>query len=170
MAEATPQYDLSMMWALAFARGLGEPPPLPEELGDVTDRAKFVIEIDGSFFTTIDQAGTFLTEFAQRLVEIDRTSGGWMRGISEALPRLNIGLRLWSGCLWAAKTIAIETRSGQNTPEMRSQAFGDIQTIGEHDPVFVAGVEAAPKFKKLREQEYSFEGVPEDSPVRRYPS
>jgi hypothetical protein len=34
--------------------------------------------------------------------------------------------------------------------------------------VYLAGVEAAPAIKKIRKENYSFEGVPEVSPVRKY--
>ncbi len=34
----------------------------------------------------------------------------------DCVERLNLVLRLWSGCLSAAKTIAHETRRGENTP------------------------------------------------------
>ena len=40
--------------------------------------------------------------------------------------RVSIALRLWSGCLSAAKTIAIETRNGTMTPEKRKEIFRDI--------------------------------------------
>jgi len=37
--------------------------------------------------------------------------------------RKSIGLRLWSGCLFSAKTIALETLDGPNTPETRTKLF-----------------------------------------------
>src|SRR5207245_9352615 len=42
--------------------------------------------------------------------------------------RKSIGLRLWSGCLSAAKIIALETRDGRNTPDMRAERFQQLDT------------------------------------------
>jgi hypothetical protein len=91
-----------------------------------------------------------------------------MPDVPGALDRVNVALRLWSGCLSAAKTIALETRSGPNTPAMRANAFASLDALAHGDPIFAAGMEAAPAFKKLRDQPYSLDGVPKDSPVRRY--
>jgi hypothetical protein len=58
--------------------------------------------------------------------------------------RKSIGLRLWSGCLSAAKIIALETRDAPNTPEMRAELFQPLDTVADHDSIFRAGVESAP--------------------------
>jgi len=84
--------------------------------------------------------------------------------------RKSIGLRLWSGCLSAAKVIALETRDGPNPPEMRAESFQEIDIIADRDSIFRAGVESAPLFKEYNQQCYSFNGVPSTSPVRRYPN
>ncbi len=84
--------------------------------------------------------------------------------------RKSIGLRLWSGCLSAAKVIALETRDGPNPPEMRAESFQEIDIIADRDSIFCAGVESAPLFKEYNQQCYSFNGVPSTSPVRRYPN
>ncbi|HEX5904706.1 MAG TPA: hypothetical protein VFY50_01520 [Candidatus Nitrosocosmicus sp.] len=44
-----------------------------------------------------------------------------------------------------------------------------IDIISKTDPIYRAGVEAAPAFKRLRNQPYSFEGVLETSPVKKHP-
>lgn len=79
-------------------------------------------------------------------------------------------MRLWSGCLAAAKTIALETKDGQNNPTKRAANFKVIDSLASGDPVYLAGVEAAPALKKHRSEYYSFEGVPLDSIVRKYPN
>jgi hypothetical protein len=84
--------------------------------------------------------------------------------------RKSIGLRLWSGCLSAAKVIALETRDGLNTPKVRGESFQYLDDIADRDSIFRAGVESAPLFKKYYQQCYSFNGVPPTSPVRRYPN
>jgi hypothetical protein len=84
--------------------------------------------------------------------------------------RVNLILRLWSGCLAAAKTIALGTRDGPNDPAIRTRIFKEIDSLTLTDFVFSAGVEAAPAFKKLLKQHYSFDGVPLSSVVRKYPN
>jgi hypothetical protein len=84
--------------------------------------------------------------------------------------RKSIGLRLWSGCLSAAKVIALETRDGPNTPEIRAEGFQILEPIANADPIFCAGLESAPLFKKRNQQCFTFIGVPLVSPVRRYPN
>lgn len=75
---------------------------------------------------------------------------------------------MWSGCLLAAKSIALETMSGKVSAESRRTNFLAIDMVSAQDPVFRAGVELAPAFKKMMHQEYSLDGVPPESPVRRY--
>jgi hypothetical protein len=78
-----------------------------------------------------------------------------MPTVSDPLDRIAIALRLWAGCLAAAKTIADATRSG-------------IDATAANDGLFRAGVEAARMFKRLRGQPFFLDGVPERSAVRRY--
>lgn len=92
-----------------------------------------------------------------------------MRSIPDEFDRLSVALGLWSGCLSAAKVIALGTRSGPNTPEIRRAAFeGYIDPAAASDNVFRAGVEAAPAFKALRSEAIDLEGVPADFSVRRF--
>src|SRR5205823_10578243 len=42
--------------------------------------------------------------------------------------------------------------------------------FSKFDSIYSAGVEAAPSFKKLRKEYYSFKGVPPNSVVRKYPN
>jgi hypothetical protein len=76
------------------------------------------------------------------------------------LIRINIGLRLWAGCLDGAKTIALETRSGPNSAQARNIAASYIDQVASTDPIYEAGVEAAVAFKKRRGDPFSFDGVP----------
>ena len=84
--------------------------------------------------------------------------------------RKSFGLRLWSGCLSAAKTIAHETMDGPNTPESRLTIFQNLDNIASNDPIFRLGIECATLFKKCYRQYYSFNGVPLMSSVRKYPN
>jgi hypothetical protein len=67
-----------------------------------------------------------------------------MPGVADPIDRVIIALRLWAGCRWAAKTVAEGTLSGANTPTTRADAFAQIDDYARNDPVFAAGVEAAP--------------------------
>ena len=71
---------------------------------------------------------------------------------------ITIFLRWWSGCLSMAKIIALETRDGKNTPSYRKRASKKLLTKMRKDPIFADGVHAAIAFKRLRKQEWSFEG------------
>jgi hypothetical protein len=84
--------------------------------------------------------------------------------------RISIALRLWSGCISAAKTITLETRDGKMTPDTRKQIFRDIDNVAITDSIFCLGVESAPAYKKIHQQCYSFVGVPGTSHVRKHPN
>jgi hypothetical protein len=71
----------------------------------------------------------------------------------------NVIFRWWSGCLSMAKTIAFETRDGPVTPKYRKKAAISIRRKCIRDRVFADGVAAAPAFRRLRRQGYSFEGI-----------
>ncbi len=164
MRMVDPNMDTVIQWA----NEIGIPPILPSSLQDVNQRARLVDAIDGPLIR-----GSLLhtlngREKTQRLNDIAGLSKTYIPDIDDDNVRLNITLRLWSGCLSAAKTIALQTMSGPNTPGTRSLIFGKINSIAQEDPIYCAGVEAAPSFKRLRNEPYSFEGVPENSVVRRY--
>ena len=65
---------------------------------------------------------------------------------------------------------ALETRDGQNTPDVRTKTFQILDQIADQDPIYCAGVKSAPLFKKKIQQYFSFNGVPLTSPVRRNPN
>jgi hypothetical protein len=48
---------------------------------------------------------------------------------------------------------------------MRAEPFASFDVLAHDYPIFAAGMEAAPAFKRLREQPYSFDGIPK---TRRY--
>ena len=99
-------------------------------------------------------------EKSARLNEVGRLSKPYIPDVEEDRSRINIGLRLWSGRISAAKTIVSQARSGPNTPQIRGQLFsGKIDPIAQMDKIYLAGFEAAPALKSLRKEEYSFEGV-----------
>jgi hypothetical protein len=156
--------------AIAFHLGRGltiANPGLPSALAGVERRAQFVLEIDQPLL--VDAGGLAHWDGMGAHLEVIAAAAALvMSEVSNQLDQVSIALRLWAGCVLAAKVIAFETRSGANTPEGRSQAFGVIDAIAETDAIFRAGVEAAPAFKRARAQAYDLTGVPDDSAVRRF--
>lgn len=158
---------------LPVALGLGRVlaphgPSLPAALADVRRRAEFVNEIDCTWLVDGEGAVQW-ADFGRRLENAATASTSAMPEVGDPLERMSIALRLWAGCLSAAKTIAEDTRSGMNTAADRSQVFARvIDPTAAADPVFRAGVEAAPALHALRGQPCFLDGVPTDSSVRRY--
>jgi hypothetical protein len=93
-----------------------------------------------------------------------------MPDLGDQLDRVATALMLWSGCITAAKAVAFETRSGDNSAAGRAQQFALIDELAAQDALYCAGVEAAPAFETQRSQPYSLDGVPQSSPVRRHVS
>lgn len=162
--------DTNMDTVLQWANELGPHPILPLSLQDVNQRAKLVNDIDQPLISNSLLEYLSDEEKARRLDEVAKLNKTYIPDVDDDNVRVNITLRLWSGCLSAAKMIASQTKGGPNTSNKRKSIFsGTIDPIAQRDTIYRAGVEAAPYFKTLREQDYSFEGVPENSAVRRYP-
>ena len=165
--SVTQVYDPNMVAARKLAEGLGSPPVLPSSMQTIESRSQFADAIDGPLV----EGGTLeeiMVSIGKRIAEISAIAERHMPDVNDPIARLNIALRLWSGCLSAAKTIALETRSGPNTPESRQGTFANLDIIAQSDPIFNAGMEVAPAFKKHRGEPVSFEGVPASSPVRKF--
>jgi hypothetical protein len=147
---------------------------------DINERTRLVLEINEMLGYYINNdcksGGTGLFEYFSEIIKeivinrVDDIVRRYNTHASNEKYRKSIGLRLWSGCLSAAKVIALETRDGLNTPKMRAESFQDIDVTADRDSIFYAGVESATLFKKYSQQCYSFNGVPLSSPVRRYPN
>jgi len=161
--------DPNMYTALQWASELGSSLVLPASLKYVKQRAELVkaigpVLVRDSILLTLSE-----NEKSARLNEVGSLSKTYIPDVKEDRNRINIALRLWSGCISAAKTIALQTMSGPNTPQKRESIFRNtIDPLAQTDAIFRAGVEAAPAFKSLLKEEYSFEGVPETSAVRKY--
>ena len=69
-----------------------------------------------------------------------------------------------------AISIATETLDGTTSPGRRKEQFFQIDLFAKWDSIYRAGVETASGLKKIRKQYYSFDGVPDSSPVRRFPN
>jgi hypothetical protein len=161
-----PVEDPNLRVALVLGHGLAPyaPPLLPAALEDVRRRAEFVVKID---CTWLVNGAAEWAELGRRLEHAAEASDRVMPEVASPLGRMSIALRLWAGCLNAAKSIAAGTLSGPNSPEGRAQAFEQfIDPTAIADPVFRAGVEAAPTFHALHGNPCFLDGVPADSAVR----
>ncbi len=161
--------DPNMNFALWLGQGIagGRPLTLPAKLAGVEQRASFLVRIDGLLMPGSDPASQ-VTGLGQRIRYLADASVADMPDVPDPLDRVAIALRLWAGCLSAAKTISDATLSGPNSAADRARLFPSIDGVAQQDVLFRAGVEAAPIFKRLRNQPYFLDGVPAESPVRRY--
>lgn len=171
--------DTNMQTAYIWATELADTSNLRLSI-EIPQAAQFVNKINellGKYINRdIESSGTGLFEkfsiitkdvIFHRLDDLCRNQLGDQ--ISEN-QRISIALRLWSGCISAAKTIALETRDGKMTPDIRRQFFNNIDNVAMTDSIFCLGVESAPAYKKIHQQSYSFVGIPGTSHVRKHPN
>ena len=179
--------DPNMITAYSWAVGLFQV-DLPSSIIDVEKRAKLVNEINGplirrggknynshsdiAMLKDLDDNGKNL-----RLDSIAQISIPYLTEQLDDNIRKNILLRLWVGCIDAAKAIRFTYVAGIKdgivieapiTIEYRQSLFGLIDLLSKTDLIYKAGVEAAPVYKNILQQHYSFNGVPMDSAVRKY--
>ena len=159
--------DLNMDMALKWANEIDICPKLPSSLQDISVRKELILELDKPFLAQalLDGCHDILSieRKNQCFNEISQISKRFIFDVDDEKTRTNICLRLWSGCLSGAKTIALETNEGPVTPEYRAVVYNKIMDLAQNDPIFLAGAEVAVDFKKTRNEGYSFEGLPEDS-------
>jgi hypothetical protein len=164
----TPAVDPNMAIALCLANGLTHGSlELPSALVPVEARVALMLQIDKPLLVDVNGVAQW-EDFGSQLRAIAEASASQMAKLSSELDRVAVALTLWSGCIMAAKSIAMETRSGQNTSTGRTQQFTLIDNVALQNKLFSAGVEAAPSFKAARGEEISLDGVPDTSPVRRH--
>jgi hypothetical protein len=145
---------------------------------DINQRIQLILDIESEVdrYNKYDLSGSGLLEnFSETVKEIflnriDDIVRHYILDETNEKYRKSIGFRLWSSCISTAKTITLDPRDGPNIPEIRTKIFQTFDRIADQDPIYCAGVESAPLFKKERQQCFSFNGVPLTSPVRRYPN
>jgi hypothetical protein len=162
--QAVTIVDPTMNMALEIANEIGAPPALPASLTDMANRVGTMEAIEARVLTKVDCSS--LEAWRASLSE----AAGQMAADPSSLPdvadereRKNVLLRLWSSCMSAAKTIALGTRNGPNTEAYRTASALMLAQKAKDDPVFAAGLVAAPSFKAGRREQYSVNGVPADS-------
>lgn len=148
-----PNLETTMKWA----RELGPSPELLGSLKKVERRASLVDEMDKKFVAGANLGLLDAQAKGERLELLGRISIGFMPKEKDARARCNVALRLWAGCMSAAKTIGDRNNDYKNTPETRVKDFGMIDSTAKSDVLYRAGVEAAPAFKELRLEKYYLE-------------
>jgi hypothetical protein len=166
--------DSNMLYAYIWACRLSHE-TLPTSLKDVEIRATLIDKID-FLITAEGNTANILLEYMSeeerktRLIKALQIADSILTEQISEISKENIILRLWSGCLDAARSIATETHDGITSTDSRKQHFFQIDLFAKWDSIYRAGVEAGPVLKKLRKEYYRFDGVPEDSQVRRFPN
>lgn len=166
--------DSNMLYAYFWACRLPQD-MLPTSLKDVEMRAILIDKIDFPITGEGNTANILLEYMSEderqiRLGKALRIADSFLTDQISELLKKSIILRLWSGCLDAAKSIATETLDGPTSPKSRQEHFFQINIFARWDSIYCAGVETAPALKRIRRQYYSFDGVPDVSPVRRFPN
>lgn len=178
--------DSNMLITYSWAAGLFQQ-ELPSSLMDVEKRAKLVNEINAPLIQGNNRDSLTVNlmlidldskEEDRRLDDIAQNSLTYLTEQMDNKLRKNILLRLWTGCMEAAKAIRFSYVAGIRdgivieapiTHEYRQALFTSlIDLLSKVDLVYAAGVEAAPIYKKLVKEYYSFAGVPTNSIVRKY--
>ncbi len=100
--------------------------------------------------------------------DIDHITRRHLPDVPDLNARLSIALRLWAGYMDAAKMIAEGTRYEMNDATTRQRDNPVLEARAAADPVYAAGVEAAPHFKHrvLGEPIFS-DGIPAGAVVLR---
>jgi hypothetical protein len=148
--------DTNMNTAYSWATDLADLSHLKMTL-DIDQRIEMILEIDEEVghYSKYDLSGSDSFEnFSETIKEIflnriDDIVRHYNPGEKNEEYRKSIGLRLWSGCISAAKMIALDTRDGPNTPNIRTKIFQILDRIAGQDPIYRAGVESAPLLEKI---------------------
>jgi hypothetical protein len=172
-----------MITAYSWAAGIFEQ-TLHPSLSDAEKTAELVYEINTALVKGKNGSSTDVLlkdldtdDKNNRLNKIAQISMAYLTEQMDEKLRKNILLRLWTGCMDAAKAIRFSSVAGVRngvvieapiTTQHRHVSFQLIDLLANVDLIYAAGVEAAPIYKKLVKQYYSFNGVPSDSIVRKY--
>jgi hypothetical protein len=164
---------------------IGHPPVLPPSLGGVRirpaneNRAAVLKEIGNPLDAHVRAVQAAVKDpyvlppqlpmLADRLLKdkaLDQLTARLLPDVADLPARINIALRLFVGYLDTAKTIAASTRAGPNSAATRQALIPIIESRTANDPIYRAGVEAAPHYKRRVLGEPIFlDGIPAGSIV-----
>jgi hypothetical protein len=173
--------DYNMLVAYEHANTLGPPPRLATELKDPAVRAQFIDFVDNkiiqgtSIFDILEDKKIIRESF---LTDVAKKTEPWLKSISDPLARISLTLRLWVGCIEAAKVIReseMDVKDGRIyekkiSPTDREKYCTEIITPkSQADPIYLAGVQTAPILRKeIRFQKIWSEGLKEDCVLMEY--
>jgi hypothetical protein len=165
---------MEIMWHLGVGLSRSIDPHVTFPTLTVAARADLMQKIDGPSVLSTASAATLGDSLGTRLVEIASASAPLIPELPDDLMRLAFALRFWSGCADAGKLLRDVAADG--TPQGytiqrddRENGFRHVDQRAALDPVYCAGVEAAPTWRRTKRNETNHdEGVPPTSPVRRY--
>jgi hypothetical protein len=187
--------DLTMTVLYQWAKECGDIPQLPECLsGDCMNRCHLVQFLNQQLLkirtTNVHFPKILMNpDEKERFIRILQENNDSMKNIlndeRSNKERKNIVLRLWTGCLCAAKECRRTSVSAHNpdgtantesyyTPEMRAESFKKIMITSREDSVYQAGVEVAPVWELIlneaSDKKMYLDGIPNlnDSPVTKY--
>jgi hypothetical protein len=169
------------------AEHLGPPPALPSSLGGATlreanEKRTAVLKAVGNAIdadlrpvqnAAVDPWAVSLQVpvLADQLLQdnaLDQLTASLLPDVADQAERINIALRLTAGYLDAAKTIAANTRAEINDASTRQRDIPTVEAKAVNDPIYTAGVEAAPHYKhRDLKQDIFRDGIPEGSIVLR---
>ncbi|MGB6673243.1 MAG: hypothetical protein WBE34_12490, partial [Candidatus Nitrosopolaris sp.] len=183
--------DPTMALVYELARTIGQIRPLPRSVQNITVRAALVNHIDSNVIAntriwTMNHSGQILAYPGNLAIFLNRTaneSSSYIPDVNDVKDLVSMALRLWVGCIEAAKMIRFSSVIESNEFSFGKVSFERIRTgrdrrieslyinsLASMDILYLAGAEAAPELKKLRKEYYSLEGVSQNSPVRGYPN
>jgi hypothetical protein len=124
-----PNMDTAYLWASE----LFWPTMIPPDIKDINRRAEFINEINSVLGDAMKESirdggrGVLVSlneaQKQQCINSIIELSKEYIENIANEKTRANMSLRLWSGCIKAAKNIASETLAGPNSITGRQIAF-----------------------------------------------
>lgn len=186
--------DLTMTILYQWAKDFGDIVPVPDSLKLDCMKRCHIVAVNQQLLkvrtTNVHFPKIFLQpdkkdRFIRILKENEDTIQSILNDVWSDSERGNIALRLWTGCLCAAKECRRTSVSEYNpdgtikrespyTPEMRNKSFEKIMVTSSKDPVYEAGVEAAPVWELIEnaahDKKMYLEGIPNlnGSPVTKY--
>src|SRR5688572_10763652 len=127
--------DYTMPFAYVLAKRIGPPPAWT---ATVDDCVRIVEATEANAIRRM--VGTY-TDQQTWLDDVIRVFTDWsadpasLPGVASPDERMNVLLRLWSGCISAGKMIALGTRSGSTSVETRANSFADIDAKAKECPI-----------------------------------
>ncbi len=160
--------DPNMELAFLFAKELGPAAALPAPLTNLETMTQMLLNINGGlseepYHQPLGQPGLWvpLGAFllvARRIRDLAAATPDYMPGL-DPLQRVNVALRLWAGCLDAAKIVSDETSEGEKDAETRKEEIQLILARVKECTIYTAGVPAGPAVRKHRHQAVVYDGI-----------